>query len=40
MSRKELIAEVLKKFSSLDSEAREFALGYLTGKADEKHANK
>ena len=40
MEKKHLIEEALKKFASLDDEAKEFALGYVTGKHDEKQATK
>lgn len=40
MEKKHLIEEALKKFTSLDDEAKEFALGYVTGKHDEKQATK
>ena len=40
MEKKHLIEEALKKFASLDDEAKEFALGYVTGKHDEKQAGK
>lgn len=36
MEKKQLIEEALKKFVNLDNEAKEFALGYVTGKHDEK----
>lgn len=38
MENKHLIEEVLAKFAGLDAEAKEFALGYITGKRDEKRA--
>lgn len=38
--KKQLIEEALKKFASLDDEAKEFVLGYVTGKHDEKRATK
>lgn len=40
MEKKHLIEEALKKFAKLDSEAKEFALGYVTGKHDEKQVTK
>ena len=40
MEKKHLIEEALKKFASLDDEAKEFALGYVTGKHDEKQIAK
>lgn len=40
MEKKHLIEEALKKFASLDDEAKEFALGYVTGKHDEKQTAK
>ena len=40
MEKKHLIEEALKKFAQLDSEAKEFALGYVTGKHDEKQIAK
>lgn len=38
MEKKKIIEEVLKKFVKLDPECKEFALGYVTGKHDEKAA--
>ena len=40
MEKKNLIEEALKKFARLDDEAKEFALGYVTGKRDEKRTTK
>ena len=40
MEKKHLIEEALKKFANLDDEAKEFDLGYVTGKHDEKQASK
>lgn len=40
MEKKNLIEEALKKFTLLDNEAKEFTLGYVTGKHDEKQATK
>lgn len=40
MEKKNLIAEALKKFAMLTDEAKEFALGYVTGKHDEKQIAK
>lgn len=40
MEKKHLIEEALKKFAHLDDEAKEFALGYVTGKHDEKQTAK
>lgn len=38
--KKHLIEQALKKFGQLDTEAKEFVLGYVTGKHDEKQATK
>lgn len=38
--KKQLIEEALKKFALLDNEAKEFVLGYVAGKHDEKQATK
>lgn len=35
-AKKNLIEQALKKFGQLDDEAKEFVLGYVTGKHDEK----
>lgn len=40
MNNKELIEQTMKKFGQLNQEAKEFVLGYLTGKNDEKQAEK
>lgn len=40
MNDKKLIEQTMKKFGQLDKEAKEFVLGYLTGKNDEKQAAK
>ena len=40
MEKKHLIEEAQKKFARLDDEAKEFALGYVTGKHDEKRIAK
>lgn len=36
--KKEIIERVAAKFELLDAEAKEFVLGYLSGKRDEKLA--
>lgn len=38
--KKNMIEQALKKFSQLDNEAKEFILGYVTGKHDEKQITK
>lgn len=40
MEKTNLIESVLAKFARLDGEAKEFALGYVTGKHDEKQITK
>lgn len=40
MEKKQIMENVMKKFGQLDQEASEFALGYLTGKRDEKLADR
>ena len=40
MEKKNLIEAALKKFANLDDAAKEFALGYVTGKHDEKQIEK
>ncbi len=38
--KKQLIEQALKKFADLDADAKEFVLGYVTGKHDEKQDTK
>ena len=38
MEDKKLIEETMRKFAELDHAAKGFALGYVTGKRDEKSA--
>ena len=38
--KKQLIEQALKKFAGLDADAKEFVLGYVTGKHDEKQTAK
>ena len=38
--KKQIVEQVAEKFGRLDAESKEFVLGYLTGKRDEKTATK
>lgn len=40
MDKKQLTEEAMKKFMQLDPMAREFVLGYVSGKRDEQQAGK
>ena len=40
MDKKQLTEEAMKKFMQLDALAREFVLGYVSGKRDERQTDK
>lgn len=40
MEKKTLIEQALKKFAMLDEVAKQFAMGYVAGKHDEKQIEK
>lgn len=40
MDKKQLTEEAMKKFMQLDTLAREFVLGYVSGKRDERQTDK